>query len=342
MAVPLNITVSDPDWLPHTYDFDGGNLTFVHVPRAARADLIFLSEEYYKGQYPKETYPAADVAGAVKGSPSAPLHFIFHTSFCCSTLLAKALDVPGRIVSLAEPDVLIHLANRLIRSDDKANNERLDVALRLLARPYAAGDAVIVKPSNFANRLLVPALARDRRTRAVLLYSDLPTLLRSLAKKGIWGRIFGRQLYRNLAAWTDLKLGFGPVETFDQTDLQIAGLAWLMHIHQLHEAARQFGSERVLLLDSADFIADVPGTLDRTAQFLGLGLDKATIDAVASGPIFSTHSKLAQTSYSFDQRQRDHSAAETAHQEEIDVVVKWIAAVAGQSGLPLRPAFPST
>ena len=33
MAVPLSSALSDPDWLPHTYDYNGGQLTFVNVPR---------------------------------------------------------------------------------------------------------------------------------------------------------------------------------------------------------------------------------------------------------------------------------------------------------------------
>ena len=338
MTASLSKVIADPDWLPHALDGAGRDLTFVHVPRAARSDLTFLSDEHYKGQYPKQAYPIADVANAAAGAPSAPLHFIFHTSFCGSTLLARALDIPGRSVSLKEPDVLLYLANRLARDGDQAARQSLDTILRLLARPYSAGETVIVKPSNLANRTLAPALNWNPQTRAVLLYSSLPTLLRSLAKKGIWGRVFGRQLYRNLAGWTSLKLGFGPVETFDQTDLQIAALAWLMHIHQFHQVARLFGPDKVMLLNSDEFLGNVGTTLGTVAGFLGLGLDDKALEDVASGPVFSVHSKLSQA-YSPGDRDRDHAAVDAAHGEEFDVVLKWIAAVADHAGMPLQPAL---
>jgi hypothetical protein len=338
MAVPLTTIVSDPDWIPHALDAGGGNLTFVRVPRDDRAALTFLSDEHYKGQFPQEAFPLPPVAGTLDGIEQAPLHFIFHTSFCCSTLLAKALEVPGRAMSLKEPEVLLHLANRFARVEDEAERKRLDITLRLLARPYAEGETIIVKPSNFANRLLAPALVRDQRTRAVLLYSDLPTLLRSLAKTAIWGRIFGRQLYRNLAAWSWLNLGYGPVETFDQTDLQITALAWLMHIHHFNEVARQSGPERVMLLNSADFLDSVPETLGGVSRFLGVDLDQATIADIARGPVFSAHSKLPGA-YSAEEREREHAAVEAAHGEEIAMVLKWLAAVAAHAGVPIQPAL---
>ena len=338
MPLPLSTIVADPDWIPHAIDPSGANLTFVHVPRAARSDLTFLSDEHYKGQFAKEAYPFASVAAALGNIDPRPPHYIFHSSFCCSTLLAKALDVPGKTVSLREPDILLHLANRVIQSGDAANKAQIDLVLRLLSRPYSPGEIVIVKPSNLANRLLAPILAGNRRSRAVLLYSDLPTLLRSLTKKGIWGRIFGRQVYRNLAGWTQLRLGFGPVETFDQTDLQIAALAWLMHIHQFNQVASQFGPDRVMLLKSADFLDDVPATLARAAGFFGLNLEEDAVRAIAAGPVFAGHSKLSQA-YSAEERARDHSAADAAYGAEIEMVLKWIAVVADHAGMPLQPAL---
>ena len=338
MPLPLSTVVADPDWIPHAVDPGGANLTFVHVPRAARSDLTFLSDEHFKGQFPKETYPIGSVAGALDDLERRPVHFIFHTSFCCSTLLAKALDVPGKTVSLREPDILLHLANRVIQSGDEASKAQIDMVVRLLSRPYSPDEIVIVKPSNLANRLLAPILAGTRESRAILLYSDLPTLLRSLTKKGIWGRIFGRQVYRNLAGWTELKLGFGPVETFDQTDLQIAALAWLMHIHQFNQAASRLGPDRVMLLNSSDFLEDVPATLARVAGLFGLNLEDDAVRAIAAGPVFAGHSKLFQA-YSAEDRARDHSAADAAYGAEIEMVLKWIAAVADHAGMPLQPAL---
>ncbi len=327
----------DPEWLPHTFGPDGSQLTFVRVPRAAHDGLMFLSDEHYTGRFAKRTEPASKIAEEMAADATAPLHFIFHTAFCASTLLVRALDIPGKAAGLKEPDVLINLANRLTLSDDDANRRRLRLVLRLLARPFAPGEPVIIKPTNFANRLLLPALEELPNARAVLLYSDLPTLLRSLAKRGMWGRIWARKLYRSAAAWTSLDPGYDPGELFELTDLQVAGLAWLMQIRHFDEAARRL-PERTLAIDSADFLADPGGTLLRVGAFFGLTIGTDDAKAIAHGPVFSRHSKFAQRDFSVAARDAEHDAAVAAHGEEIDMVVKWVESVAAHCRTPMRPA----
>jgi hypothetical protein len=312
-------------------------LTSVFVPREKHSELMFLSDDFYTADYPKVAHPAAAIGEFARDADIAPIHFIFHTAFCCSTLLIKALDLPGRTLGLKEPDVLINVANRLVRSDDLLNRNRLQLVLRLLARPFQSGETVIVKPSNFANRLLMPALEAVPEARAVLLYSDLATLLRSLLKRGIWGRIWARKLYRSAAAWTSLNPGFDAGELFELTDLQVAGLGWLMQIEHFHQAAQQYGS-RVSILNSAEFLRDTRNTLADVADAFGLSLDRATIDTITEGPVFSRHSKFEQRDYSVDEREAEHDAVIAAHRDEIDVVVKWIDAVASHCGVPLEPA----
>jgi hypothetical protein len=298
---------------------------------------MFLSDDFYKGEYPKVAHPVSAVAALASGATPAPMHFIFHTAFCCSTLMLKALDLPGRTLGLKEPDALINVANRLAKSDDAANRERLSLVLRLLGRPFTQGETVIVKPSNFANRLISPVLDALPNTHVVLLHSDLPTLLRSVAKKGIWGRIWGRKLYLSARAWTSLDFGFGPAELFELTDLQVVALAWLMQIHHFQGVVQQFAA-RATMIDSADFIADPATTLAIVAESFALDLEPHDFTAIAQGPVFSTHSKFSQRDYSVSAREAEHDAAVAAHGEEIEVVVKWIAAVASHCGVSLGSA----
>jgi len=328
-----------PEWLPHTFDSEGVNLTSVLVPRAARSELMFLSDEHFAGNFAKETFPAAALAAEAGDAERAPIHFIFHTSFCCSTLFAKALEVPGVTSLLKEPDVLINLANRLIRSDDGSNRRRLDLVLKLLERPLAPGETVIVKPTNFANRLLDVTLALRPNARAVLLYSDVETFLRSLLKRGMFGRIFGRQLFNQLSGWRPLRFGYDSRQLLEQTDVQIAALAWLMQIHHFDSIARAFGPERVMLLDSSTLLADPADAVDKAQALFGLGLDRAQVEAIASGPVFARHSKFSDRDYSAQARDEEHRAASEAHAEELGMVVQWIGAVAAEVGVPLRPGL---
>lgn len=335
-ALSVRDVALDPEWIPHTFDMTGATLTFAHVPSAARADLMFLSDEHFAGNFDKAEFPAAAVAAEVGEAPRAPLHFIFHTSFCCSTLFARALDVPGAATVLKEPDVFINLGNRLIRSDDRANRQRLELVLCLLERPLAPGEAVIVKPSNFGNRLLEPILAQRPGSKAVLLYSDVETFLRSLLKRGMFGRVFGRRLFTQLRGWSPLDFGYGPDELLQLTDVQAIALAWLMQIHHFDAMARAFG-DRIFLIDSTTLLADPAAAIGKAQALFGLGLDRDRVEAIAAGPVFSRHSKFTDRDYDSEARAKEHEAASEAHAEELQMVVKWIEAVATHVGAPLKP-----
>lgn len=335
----LNDVVLDPEWLPHTYDVDGTHLTFVLVPRDARGELMFLSDEHFAGNFRKLTYPASAVTGAIQAASRAPMHFIFHTSFCCSTLLAKALEVPGVSSALKEPDVLINLANRLIRSNDSGNQKRLDLVLRLLERSTGSGETIIVKPTNFANRLMDPVLTQRPDSRAILLYSDLDTFLRSLLKRGIWGRINGRKLYNQIGRWSPLLFGYNSEEILELTDLQIAALGWLMQIHHFNAMAKMFGPQRVMVLDAARLLAEPATVLQDTQHFFQLKLQSEDIESIIHGPVFSTHSKFGQRAYDARSREEESKAVSDAHAEELAIVRQWIDAVAKHARAPLRPTL---
>jgi hypothetical protein len=335
MAEPtVREVAGNPDWLPHTYDGAGESLTLVHVPRQAREELTFLTAKHFAERFPKASFPAASLAAELNGSARAPLHFIFHTAFCGSTLLAKALTIPGVAEALREPDVLVNLANRLVRSDDAANRARLELVLKLLERPPAPDEAVILKWTNFANRLIEPVLAMRPSARAVLMYSDVQTLLRSLLKRGLWGRRHGRQLYLQLSSWVGISFGLDPAETFELTDMQVAALAWLMQIAHFDAVARAYGPERVMLLETPQF-TDSPATALRDVLSF-FGLDSSKADEIAAGPVFSRHSKF-RVGYGREEREMDHAAIDQAHGEELGMVVQWTSAVAEQLGLPLKP-----
>jgi hypothetical protein len=335
MADPTARDVArDPDWIPHTYDVAGANLTLVRVPREARQELTFLTAKNFNERFAKVSLPAASIAAELGSVGRGPLHFIFHTAFCGSTLLAKALTIPTVAETLREPEVLVNLANRLTRSDDAANRQRLELVLKLFERPLTPSEAVIIKWTNFANRLVEPVLVMRPSARAVLMYSDVQTLLRSLLKRGLWGRRHGRQLHLQLSSWSGVNFGLDPAEMFELTDLQVAGLAWLSQIAHFDAVARTFGPERVMLLETTQ-LTNSPATALRSVLSF-LDLDSSSADEIAAGPVFSQHSKFS-VGYGRQQREVDHATIDQAHGEELGMVTQWVDAVAAQLGLPLQP-----
>lgn len=325
----------NPEWLPHAFE-EGVDLNFVLVPRASRSNLVFLTDGQMRGAYPKASAPVTAVKNEASTLRDAPLHFVFHSSFCCSTLLAKALDKKGASVSLSEPNILVNLAEQMI-DGRSGSEEKLELALQLLERPFEPGETIVVKPSSFANRLVEPALRLRPGSRGVLLYSDAQTFLASVVRRGLLGRINARKLYLNFRSWSDLDFGFNERETFEQSDLQIAALAWLMQIAQFDRLAATFGPDRLIVLDAADLLASPVTELDRVQSFFGLGFREQEIEAIVSGPIFSRHSKDRRRDYGRKAREEDHEALLKVHSEELEMVLKWLNAVAGHLKVPMKP-----
>jgi hypothetical protein len=324
----------DPSWIPHAVDHDAQLLTFVCVPRERRSELVFLTDSHLRGEYPRVSLPLASAAGvAVTG---APLHFIFHSSFCCSTLLARALAVEGTAASLSEPNILVNLAEQVMRTGLEGNRSRLKLVLDLLARPPAAGERVIVKASSFANGLIEPVLAARPEGRAVLLHSDLETFLAGVLKRGLLGRINARRLYQRLAPFSPLDFGFSAAETFEQTDLQVAALAWLLQIAQFGRLADRLG-DRVHILGAADLLAQPRLALEKMGRLFGLGLSDQQLTAIVGGPAFAKHSKFTDVDYDPSGRERDHDALMKLHGEELRMVSQWLEAVAAHLRLELGP-----
>lgn len=329
--------IRDAEWLPHTYNMDGSQLTFVHVPRAARSEIRFLFDNHFGVKFAKASFDGTALAAAIAAANQGPIHFIFHTSFCGSTLLTRALEIPGVATSLKEPAVLINLANRILDSDDRANGARLELVLRLLERPLAEGESVISKQSNFANRTVEPILLARPESRAILLYSDLTTYLISLLKRGMWGRILGRKWFAQLIRWSKLNLDMDQDEILKLTDMQIAALAWLMQIHHFDAMAKLFGS-RVILLETSQMLGAPAATMHRVSQFFDLGLSASAAEDLANGPIFTKHSKFTDRDYSVEQRKQDTEAIGSANSEEISMVVKWLETFADHHGVKIVPS----
>src|SRR5947199_6308009 len=75
-----------PEWLAHRYDPEQDAIHFVRAERELRRSVPFLTDEHL----PSAEEPLVvrrEESLAVTGTPSA-IHFIFHSAYCCSTLLA--------------------------------------------------------------------------------------------------------------------------------------------------------------------------------------------------------------------------------------------------------------
>lgn len=328
----------DAEWLAHRYDPAQDAVHFLQVSRAVHRASVFLTEEHLPDDLEPLVLPRRAIMAAAP--PAAPLHFVFHSAFCCSTLVARAFDRPGWAMGLKEPTILNDLIGwrrRGYRGPDLASV--LNDVLTLLACPFAPNEAVIVKPSNAINALAAPILTLRPEACAILLYAPLRTYLGSVAKKGIDGRLWVRVLLLGLLDDRLVDLGFAPRDYLGLTDLQVAAVGWLAQQALFARLVEQFGGDRVRTLDSEQLTADPAGTMRRLAMLFGLPLDDATLDAIVTGPAFTRHSKL-EADFGIAERAEEHREAADTHADEIDKVLVWAHAVATTAGVAITPPRP--
>ena len=321
MTDPATIA-ADPHWLPHTLDMAGGRMLFVKIARDAFTQSGFLADVKPDDAKGAQWVSLADVRAM---QPEAgPLHFIFHTAFCRSTLLARAMNIPGTSVGMAEPGILAQIAGA-----GDAAKDLVKPVCDLLSRPWGEGEAVFVKPTNHAN-MLIPALLSARPdATAVLMTNPLATFLKSVDKRALMGRRWGRQLYLEVMSYAAMDLGMDAREQFSMTDLQAAGLAWFLSQRMYAMLLASSHGNRLRVLDGDRFALDRADTVEAVLALAGVAHEPADVEKVVDGPLFRKHAKLGGD-FSED-------AAQTAPalEQEIGQVQQWLGMIAEQAGVPI-------
>lgn len=325
------------EWLAHRFDEATGTIRFVDYDRQVRGAVPFLTDDHL----PMRPFRSMTREEARKIGQIAPVHFIFHSGFCCSTLLTACLDRPGLASGLSEPMILNDVVGwRMRGASPDAVMSLLADALRLLGRPFPGDPAVIVKPSNVINGLAAAMLAAQPQARAIVMHAPLDDFLVSIAKKGLDGRRWVRELFVKLRAEGRVQsLGFTDLDFLGQTDLQIAAMAWLAQ-QALFQNLISAAPERVRSLDSKTFLAQPDAVLTQTADHFDLAMDSDQRAQILVGPL-QRNSKDGRK-YTATDRAAEYNGSRTAHADEIEKVVLWTQEVARSVGLPTTLGSPLT
>jgi hypothetical protein len=335
MMAPADPQALPPEWLAHRYDPGHDAVHFILADRQLRRAVAFLTDEHLPGAANPVVVRRQDIARAGKAKR---LNFIFHSAYCCSTLLANAYDRAGRSTSFKEPVLLNDLVGWRHRGGDpgKIRDVLLD-GLAILARPFESQEICVIKPSNVVNGLAPAMLAGRPEAAALLLYAPLDAFLGSIANKGLWGRLWVRDLLAKFLKEGLVDLGFGPQEVFLQSDLQVAAVGWLAQ-HVLFAKLAAAWPDRVRTLSSDVLLADPDRALAALDRLFGLDdTDECRREVVSN--IFTQHSKFGGAFDAAD-RERNRQTATKVHGEELAMVSSWAATVAEQAGISMALPVP--
>lgn len=315
----------NPCWLPHTIDSQRGTVGFVRIAMDRFEAPGFLAQ-----LEPGDVLDQADLGFEqvmALAPPPGVLHFVFHSGFCRSTLMVRALGALDGVLALNEPEML----NTVARLPDlePALIARL---LALLARPRVPGGTVVVKPSNFANRLLPVVLSARRDARVLAMTDRLDVFLEAVARKGMAGRQWGRQTYLAAVLQQPGRALFDARTIAAMTDMQLAGLGWLLTQDTFAQAMGGSGKGRIAVLHGETLDRQRGSALASAAAHLNLTPSTDAVAAVVAGDMFA---RDAKTGGSYTDSLADHARMQAggAEREEIAEVVRWIDEIARVSAL---------
>lgn len=325
-----------PEWLAHRYDETTDQVRFVDYDRATRARVPFLIDQYL----PAKPFKALGRQQARQAAPAtAPIHFIFHSGFCCSTLLAACFDQPGLATAFSEPMILNDLHGwRKRGAAPAAVGALLDDSLSLLARPFGGDPAAVIKPSTLLNGVASAMLRLRPEARAILIHAPLRDFLVSIAKKGLDGRLWARELFLNMRReGLTGSMGFDDEAFFGQTDLQIAACAWLGQQAVFTSLASVY-PEQVRTIDSEAFLDQPDSALRAAAKHFRLELSDDRLSQALTGPL--QRNSKDQTSYSREGREADYAVALEKYGDEVNKVELWAKEVAKAVDIRLQLPLP--
>jgi hypothetical protein len=159
----------------------------------------------------------------------------------------------------------------------------------------------------------------------------LEDFLLSVARKGLWCRLWCRELLEGYLQEGFVDLGFEPRDYFRQSDLQVAAIGWLAQQAGFARAIARFGA-RLASLDSQTLTRAPAASAAAAAAHFGIaGLDTATL---AAHPAISRDSKSGDH-FAAGQRDSDLAAAKAAYGDEMAQVAVWAREVAARAGIPM-------
>lgn len=256
--------------------------------------------------------------------------WIWHTSFCGSSLLSRMLQIPPELFALREPLILRRLSDRAHAGGDIS--KWIAPSLGLLSRPWAPWGMVVLKPTHAALNVAIQLMQVASNARMVLLTSDLEDFVVSYLKKS-------RETLRQIPILTERALSASafasrlPAEALNPPSLlAAAGLQWAA---QRELAIKLLATHRTLCmpLDSRSLLDDPVGAALRCADWLRLDIDRGILRAHADS-VSRKHAKAPTRAYDSRMRASETTIVMNHYRAEIEAAMDW----AGQWVLPYMQA----
>jgi hypothetical protein len=335
--------IVDPHFFLFNLDLDKSSLQFIEIDEQALRGSPFHDRRisnFSSRRAVQANIRQIDAALQARGANRPKINYLFHTAFCCSTLISRSLDIPGVNLCLREPEILMTLANhRRMRhgvfADRRQGGALLASITRLLNKSFAPDEQVLIKPTNAANNLLPDIVQAPTTGKVVLLYSNLERFLISIMRKGEACRAFARRLF-NVLSLDERPFDIPQRTLMEFTDLQIAAVVWHMQITRYRQQITASPDAPLRTLNCDTFLERPREMLSRLVEFYGLAASAEQIEAIVTGPVFNRDSKNATRAYDRTLREAEYAETKERHAQTLRWVMQWAQSVGLGGGTTLQ------
>jgi hypothetical protein len=253
--------------------------------------------------------------------PQTPLPaFLLHTSFCCSTLLARLLDFPGRSLALKEPLILRRLADAKQNGIDGA--DLIALSLQLLFRDLDDGSAILLKPTHVALNLAAELLHCAPAAKTLLITSTLEDFMISNIKKSEDTQRKVPELVERFMSASDLPARLPP-EAFEPPSF-LAGVALQWHAQQqiVHDLMNGPSGSSIRLVQEAELLHAPAETLRAALDWLNWRIPDDAIEAQIVR-IMSKHAKSISRDYDPREKQYETELLRQKFGSDLEQALHW-------------------
>lgn len=269
--------------------------------------------------------PLAEVVGLVESSevsfrsPSC----LFQIAHCGSTLLSRALDMPGRSLVIRESFALRQFTATPLSPNSSQNNDRqraLKALWHLLGRQYDPSETVLLKGNVPVNYSLPEIFEVTPELAGICLYSKFDDYLVA-ALKSDERRMWVKHVAREMAPRIKL---LGEFESIDFDSLeggQSAAVLWRSQVRMFEDAIKSNTGLRALCSDQ--LYQNPRKVLRASAAHLNISLEESEIDDIVQSDLFKRHAKMPELEYSAEQRAIDEKELHSLYKTEVSATKRW-------------------